>query len=105
MVTVQNSGYCGDFFWEKAQVEFGVALLYHAPQKSWGVDAALWFVHGAAIAAHAFLMATVAVVLGDELCAQFQIGIFEEDRLSHGNVTQKKAGQCECLKVHVNLCS
>jgi hypothetical protein len=78
VVTVQHGGNCGNLFREKSKVQFGVALLNHASQKSGRVDSALRFVHGTAIATHALLMTSVTVVLGYELSAHLQIGIFEQ---------------------------
>jgi hypothetical protein len=65
MVKVQDRCNRGDFFGEKAQVELGIALLNHASQKAWSVDATLRLVNGTAIAPHSLLMTSIAFVLSN----------------------------------------
>ena len=68
----------GDFFREQLQVQLGAAVVHHAAQQAGVVDAALRAVNGAAVAADLAGVALGALVLGDELGAQGQVGVLED---------------------------
>ena len=80
MVAVQHGSHGCDFFGEQTQVEFGIAVLDHAAQQTRCVDAAGRPVDGTAIAADLLLMTGCALVLGQQLLAQVQIGPLEDGR-------------------------
>jgi hypothetical protein len=78
MLLVQDSCYGVGVFWKKAEVELGVAVLHHAAQSTRRVDAAFRVIDGTAIAAHTTDVAFVALVFGNQLFTNFEIGIFEQ---------------------------
>ena len=77
MIPVEHRRHGGDFLREQAQVHLGVAHLDHAAQQASVVELALRLVHGAAVAAHLAGVALRALVFGDELLAQRQVGALE----------------------------
>ena len=74
MAAVERCGNRCDFIREKAQAEFGVALLDHPAQHTGRADAPLGPVNGTAVATDFFLMACCTLMRGDQLFAQPDVG-------------------------------
>ena len=75
---VQDSCHRVGVFWEKTQVQLGIAILHHAPQQACCVDAPLGVVDVTAVTPHAANMAFIAFVFSDQLLAHREIGVFEQ---------------------------
>ena len=85
MAAVERCGNRCDFIREKAQAEFGVALLDHPAQHAGRANAPLGPVNGTAVAANFFLMACCTLMRGDQLFAQPDVGAVKNlGVLGHG---------------------